>query len=369
MHRDERHEFFEYVHEQHEAEHQAEQSYERMGELQSQLTKLAAETGYLSSQPSTPKTKADIAGAEALERLYQKDRQEYINKYKDAQARAKAAEEKTKNLAMAGAIARQVFYIVSDNLDVRFRTRVDLSNAALAAAIKLGAPAAAAISNVGSSVTFKDLAGTLELEMVARLGESGTGGVSIPVAHIPVKFNIPVLIEGIPFVAQIAADFLVKVGLSGKHAAHHFLARFQFNGGGGFAATATSQSDTNFNLSGSEPEIKETEASSPGVSGSVWAVQIPRFGFGLGIFDVAAAMGFVDHVVVLTMTNGAGVAALNPVCRRMTIDRVAHVGADLTVLLPIPIVQLLLPGYTWKKEVWHAKQWLRIDPDIPMCHI
>jgi hypothetical protein len=53
----------------------------------------------------------------------------------------------------------------------------------------------------------------------------------------------------------------------------------------------------------------------------------------------------------------------------MTIDRVAHVGADLTVLLPIPIVQLLLPGYTWKKEVWHAKQWLRIDPDIPMCHI
>jgi hypothetical protein len=63
-------------------------------------------------------------------------------------------------------------------------------------------------------------------------------------------------------------------------------------------------------------------------------------------------MGFVDQVIVLTTTNGASVAALNPPCKRMTIDRVAHVGAGLTTMLPIPVVQQLLPGYTWKQEVW-----------------
>ena len=156
-----------------------------------------------------------------------------------------------------------LFYIASDNLDVRFRTRLDLSMATLVAAIKFGAPVGAnAIPNDGSSVAFKNLDGKLDFEMVARLGEAGTGGVSIPVAHVPMFFNIPVIINGIPFIAQVAADFLVKVGLSGKHAAQHFHARFAFNGGGGgFAATATSQSDTNFNLSGDEPEIEVTEAS------------------------------------------------------------------------------------------------------------
>jgi hypothetical protein len=365
MHRDERHEFFEYVHEQHQAEHEAEKAYERMGEFQVSISKLAAETGFLNSQPSTPQNATAKASNEALQRLYAKDLQQDLNKYHEAEARAKAAEESAKKLAKAGAIARQVFDIISDNLDVRFRARVDLSTATLVAAVKLGMPAA----NTGSSVAFKDLAAKLDLELVARLGEAGTGGVNIPVAHIPVKFNIPVLIEGIPFVAQIAADFLVKVGLSGKHAAQHFRARFDLNGGGGFTATSESQSNANFNLSGDEPEIEETVASSPGVSGVVLAVQIPRFGFGLGLFDVAAAMGFVDQVVVLTMTNGAAVAVLNPACKRMTIDRTAHVGADLTVLLPIPIIQTLLPGYTWKKEVWKAKQWLRVNPDIPMCRI
>jgi hypothetical protein len=48
---------------------------------------------------------------------------------------------------------------------------------------------------------------------------------------------------------------------------------------------------------------------------------------------------------------------------------VAHVGADLTVMLPIPVLAAILPGYTWKREVWRAKRKERVDPDIPMCHI
>ena len=97
----------------------------------------------------------------------------------------------------------------------------------------------------------------------------------------------------------------------------------------------------------------------------VFAVQIPRLGLGMGVFGLAA-MGFVDHVVVLTLTNGA---SLGTPCKRITLDRVAHVGADVTTILPIPVVETLLHSLAWKKEVWKAPQWKKIDPDIPMCRI
>ena len=67
-------------------------------------------------------------------------------------------------------------------------------------------------------------------------------------------------------------------------------------------------------------------------------MQIPRLGAGVGLFG-AAALGYLDQVVVLTMTNGAGVAMLNPSCKarssrlRGCVDRckVPRVYGNLTV--------------------------------------
>jgi len=364
MLRDERHEFFEAVHEQRQAEHEAEEAYEQHNKMVAELSEIAA----LSTPATLPPTPSKLSqlSQEALQHLKNLDEIEAkraMKKYEEAEAKAKAAREKAKNLAMAGAIAKQVFYIVSDNLDIRFRTRVELSKAALIAAVKTSNG-----SNAGTSINFKDVKGKVDVEVVARMGLSGNGGVSIPVTHIPLVFNIPLVINGVPFIVQIGTDFLVKIALAGRHAAHHFHARFDFNGNAGYTASAKSQSDTNFNLSGAEPEIEATEASSPGVSGTVVAVQIPRLGAGVGVFG-AAALGYLDQVVVLTMTNGAGVATLNPSCKRYTLDRIAHVGADVTTVLPIPVVQQMLQLLSWKKEVWRAKQWLRVEPDIPMCRI
>ncbi len=158
----------------------------------------------------------------------------------------------------------------------------------------------------------------------------------------------------------------------GRHAPHHFHTQFTFNGsGGGFNASADSQTNTNFDLSETEPEGEEPTANSLGVSGLVYAVQIPRLGLGMGVFGLGvfglAAMGFVDHVVVLTLTNGASLGQV--LCKRITLDRVAHVGADVTTILPIPVVETLPHSLAWKKEVWKAPQWKKIEPDIPMCQI
>jgi hypothetical protein len=363
IHRDERQEFFEYVHEQHEAEHEAEKLQEHAAELQSEIAKLDAETGMHSGRPSNSQGNPAM---DTLVKMYKRDFNDSMDKYHKEEERAQAAEKRAKDLASAGAFARQVFYIVSDNLDVRLRARMDLNMAAVYGAIRLVANNPALTSE---SVQFKNMAGKLDLELIARVGEHGEEGVSLPIAHLPVAFNIPLVIDGVPFVAQIATDYLVKIGFSGRHATQHFHVRLGFEGDGGFTGSTEHHSDMHFNLTGEAPTVEEAEAMSPGVSGAVLAVQIPRLGFGPGLVSFAAVMGFVDHVVVVTMTNGAAVAVLNPTCKRQTIDRVAHAGADLTVMLPIPILQALLPGYTWKREVWRAKQLERVSPDIPMCHI
>jgi hypothetical protein len=169
-------------------------------------------------------------------------------------------------------------------------------------------------------------------------------------------------------VVQLGADFLAKVALGGNHAAHHFHAKFQFAGGAGTMASASSQTNSNAAFADEPAEVEQPTLLSPGVSGTVLAVQIPRLGLGVGVFGVAA-VGYVDHIVVLTMTNAAAAGALNPPCTRVTVDRIAHVGADVTTVMPIPLVEQLLQALSWNKEVWRAKQWIRVDPDTKMCRI
>jgi hypothetical protein len=360
--RDQRYEFYKDVAEQRHAEHEAEQAHDRQLTLTTDLSKLLAERGPGVGVLPVNASARDTAAWEFLKNKDEQEIKEAQQKYQEEEEKAEAAKQKVERLSKLGGLARNVFFIVSDNLDVRFRARADLDAMSVAATIMNSQG-----GNAGTTVAFKNLKGKLDLEVVARLGEAGTGGVNLPIAHIPVVFNVPVPVGGLPFIVQVAGDFLMKVGLSGRHAAHHFHTQFTFNGsGGGFNASAESQTNTNFNLSETEPEGEEPTANSLGVSGLVYAVQIPRLGLGMGVFGLAA-MGFVDHVVVLTLTNGASLGQVP--CKRITLDRVAHVGADVTTILPIPVVETLLHSLAWKKEVWKAPQWKKVEPDIPMCRI
>jgi hypothetical protein len=75
----------------------------------------------------------------------------------------------------------------------------------------------------------------------------------------------------------------------------------------------------------------------PGTSGLVFAFQFARVGLGVGII-AASLTAYTDYVTVLTITNSAFVAALNPPCKRYTIERAAHVGVDLNIWpLPFPL--------------------------------
>src|SRR5262245_19153696 len=125
-------------------------------------------------------------------------------------------------------------------------------------------------------------------------------------------------VYGVPFVVQWGGDFLVKMFLSGQHATQHFHGNYTFGGSAGFQSTKT-KTDTDSTLSQSDPEVSDEEAMSPGTSGTVLAVQLPRLGFGVGLFGVGT-MAFVDVVNTISVTNSAGVAVLNPQCKRVTFD-------------------------------------------------
>jgi len=356
IHRDQRDEYFALVKEEREAVHQEHILAARLADLDQQLNAAqskavaAAGKGDASFNALIIQLKGDKIAAY----------KEY-NKYKDEAA---ADEEKMKKLAAAGALAKKVFYIISDNLDVRFRSKVDLDRSAFTGNIH----------TAGGSLTqfaahFKDMKGNVELEFVGRLGQGGNGAVSVPVVNVPVVMNIPVPVEGIPLVVQFATNFMVKLFLSGNHATQHFITHLQFNGGAGLDSTSKG-TNSEGNLSSSGPEVGEKTAMSPGTSGLVLAVQLPRFGLGIGFLG-SSAMAYMDLVHVLTMTNSAAVAALNPQCHRYTFDTIGSVGVDVSVVpIPFPLVQNVAShALSQRKEVWRAPQWKFIEPDIAMCRL
>ncbi|HEY1676701.1 MAG TPA: hypothetical protein VGG04_03270 [Candidatus Sulfotelmatobacter sp.] len=375
--RDEREEYFELMDEQRQAVHEEHLSYAQIAQLDQQID-AANKTLGISQGPATAQNPPGLGpnappptASPTTARLYNDLKQYYnqkqnaIKEYEKSKKDAEEEEAKMKALASAGALAKQVFFIISDNLDVRFRSKVDLDRSAFSGNIQT---AAGSLKQFGAH--FKDMKGNIEFEVVARLGQPGNGAVSVPVVNLPVVMNIPVPVDGIPLVVQFAADFMVKLFLAGNHATHHFSTKFQFGGGAGLDSTSAGTTSEG-NLSSSEPEVADKEAMSPGTSGLVVAVQLPRFGLGIG-FMGASAMAYMDLVHVLTITNSAGVAALNPQCQRFTLDTVGSVGVDVAVMpIPFPLVQSVAShALSQRKEVWRrTPQWKVISPDIAMCRM
>jgi hypothetical protein len=377
IHRDQRGEYMELLGERREALHQASMSYARVLQLNQaidaankELANKEGQTGAGSPPALGPHAPSPNASPQTA-RLYNSIKQyneEKEQAYKEYEKREKEAEEdeiKMKGLAAAGALAKQVFYIVSDNLDVRFRGKMDLDRAAFSGNIQTSGGALKQFA-----AHFSDMKGNIELEFVGRLGQPGNGAVSVPVVNVPAVMNVPVPVAGIPFVLQFGGNFMVKMFLAGNHATQHFSTHFQFGGGAGLDSTSKG-TDSEGNLSSSEPQIEDKTAMSPGTSGLVLAMQLPRVGLGLGFLG-PSAMAYTDFVHVLTMTNSASVATLNPPCQRFTLDTIGSVGLDVNVMpIPIPLVQTVASkALSQRKEVWRrSPPWKYINPDIPMCRL
>ena len=315
--------------------------------LQGQIAQL---TGYYNKQHSTELSKihADL-----------KVRNE-------AQKRQMDAEEQRKKLAALGGVAKKFFEIASDNLDVRFRAKTDLDNFAVNGVIAIkGGKLDDAVAQ------FKKVNGKIAVSFIGRFGKAGNGAVKVPVVNIPIAFNIPFPIGGLPFVIQLGADFLVNVFLAGKNSSMHFDGTYAFSGSEGIHATNGTTTE-NGSMTGGTPEIKDSAGMSPGVSGLVLGVQVPRLGFGFGVVGMSS-VAYFDVVNVVTMTNSAAVAVgmLTPPCRRVSLSSVGHVGISTNIVpWPIPYVadKINEALSTKPKEVFKHEK-VMLDPPIKACEI
>jgi hypothetical protein len=257
-----------------------------------------------------------------------------------------------------------LFGIASDKLDVRFRSRMDLDDFTLDGGMDMSDG-----STDKAQVMFNGVNGTLHVAFIGRLGEGGNGQTKVPVMHLPLAFYVPIPVDGIPFVVQLASDFNLNVFLAGNHATLKVEGGLAFNGNEGLSATkSASQADDN--MTAGDPKVDSYEEVSPGVSAVVLGVQMPRIGFGVGILGFQS-MAYSDIVSVLTMTNGAETAAPLglPPCKRVTLEAWGHVGIE-TVLPSLPLISgAASDKLSPNKEIWHANPKVITKPDVPACQI
>lgn len=305
--------------------------------------------------------------------VYNKQRSTEISKIhadlkvrNEAQKRKMDADEQRKRLADLGGVAKKLYEIASDNLDVRFRAKVDLDNFAVN-----GAMAIRGGKLEDAAAQFKQVNGKIAVSFIGRFGKTGNGAVKVPVVNLPIAFNIPFPVGGLPFVIQLGSDFLVNVFLAGKNAAMHFDGTYAFSGSEGVRATNGATTEEG-NMTGGTPEIKDSAGMSPGVSGLVLGVQVPRLGFGFGVLSMSS-VAYFDVVNVVTLTNSAAVAAgmLAPPCRRASLNSVGHVGISTNIVpWPIPYVadKINKALSTKPKEVFNFQK-VVLDPPIKACEI
>jgi hypothetical protein len=333
--------------------------------------------------PGIPGPKTDSNGTpytpeaeqQMLTQKYQQQRSLELQKMavaqqiRDAAAKEKAdAEAREKALAVLGNAAKQLFEIVSDVLDVRFKIRVDMDNFSLGGRINV-----ADGSVQSASAQFRNLRGKVALSFIGRMGKPGNGATKVPLMDVPIMFNIPFPMGGFPFVIQLSSDFNINVFLAGNHAAQKFEGTYQFTGDGGFQSTKGG-SDATSTMAGTKPAVGQYQAMSPGVSAAVLGIQAPRIGFGMGVMG-ASSVAYIDVVHVVTITNAAAVAAglLAPPCKRITYTAYGHVGVD-TKLMPLPIpfvgdvIDTINKKGTTRKEVFKRGD-EALDPPVKACEV
>ena len=333
--------------------------------------------------PSPPPRPTDSNGTPYTEKAmeakataqYEKQRSIEMQKQQQvsqilAQAEIKKTDLSHQLAALGKAFAKQakkeLFDIVSDNLDIRFKADAVLSGFDVAGVYQF---AGGDIEK--AQLQMKNLNGTVKTDFVARLGKPGNQGSKIPVIDIPIVFDLPMPIGGIPFVCQIGTDFLINVYLAGYHATLNLTGQFQYNGTDGFTYGKSQSSYDDTIAASNKPAITLSRGASPGVSAVVLAIQIPRWGFGLGMWGVSS-IAYFDIIHVFTMTKSAdeaiGMAA--PPCLRTTYAASGDVGIE-TQALPIPIESIqniASKKLSGKKQIFNLQS-EKLEPPIKACEI
>ena len=224
---------------------------------------------------------------------------------------------------------------------------------------------------------FSNVNGQLALFFIARRGEKSeqwisTGRMKV---ELPIRFNIPVIVGGLPMMFQVAFNFIAQPALTTKN--DSFTARVDIPFNGNATVTYDKGKVTSGGTMQSLPQVLEAFGSSIGVSAILIAVQAPRVGLGLGLFS-SSSVGYIDLVNTFTITSSGELGILP--CKNHQLVATVSAGIDTKIALPLdgwakllgkPLSSTLddISKAASVRQQLFKKEWYRNEPDIKGCQI
>ncbi|MGC4028508.1 MAG: hypothetical protein QM696_06530 [Steroidobacteraceae bacterium] len=272
------------------------------------------------------------------------------------------------------ALTQGLFDIGSALWDLRLRASGDLTGISASDSLSVSNQLQIHGAALGLLKTeFRNVNGNLKLQFIARRGESSEQWIEKLKVDIPIRFNIPVIVAGLPMVFQIGFDVIAQPALTTRNDTFDAEYDIPFSGSG----TVQLEGDR-FTVGGTlaaQPNPLKTLASSIGVSAVLVALQAPRVGLGVGIFG-ASSVVYIDLVSSATITSG-GQLGLVP-CHQYTLVTSINAGVDTRIALDVPGLGRFLASPLNEKlkqagnaaslrEEIFKKNWYRAEPDMPIC--
>jgi hypothetical protein len=271
---------------------------------------------------------------------------------------------------------RDLFKIGSSQWDLRLRTEGVFHGTSTNTGIAVGSHILIKDSALALMRTnFNNVNGNLKFQFIARRGEKSEQWIDKFKVELPIRFNIPVIVGGLPMMFQVAFNFIATPALATKN--DSFVGEYEMPFSGN---RQVSISDGKFSTSGTlktVPQVLQSLGSSIGVSAVLIAIQAPRVGLGLDLF-AASSVAYIDLVSTATITS-AGTLGMFP-CRNSQLVSTINAGVDTQVSLDLPGIAKLLGqplNDQFKKagdaasmrETVFRKEWYRNEPDIKACQL
>jgi hypothetical protein len=157
--------------------------------------------------------------------------------------------------------------------------------------------------------------GKLHLSWVASLASgAGSAGKAVPAIRIPLGWEMPIPIGGIPFYTKVQFAFLFHIGLAGRNSVLQGQANETLNVNGGGTQTGTSTAAAPGSSGSASDSISPGTSLSPGGGSIVVAFQIPRWGIGFG-YQIANVLWYFDVITTVGQLIGGFVTPIQGGCQ------------------------------------------------------
>ena len=189
------------------------------------------------------------------------------------------------------------------------------------------------------------------------------------VIKVPIAYEWPVFIYGIPFYVYVQTNFLLQPSISTRTTGLDAPVRVEFNGDAGVQFDNGKASNAGTTVTGTvkdKPLDKVNATPTIGAMAMVFAIQAPRIGFGIGTTAYAAgarAGVFFDFVTSLGITIGPSTAIV--ACRSLSLTLTAGVGGEIKIKFWGPDSEATVgtKSTLWKEQ----KDWY--EPKVPACKV